>query len=160
MIFGMSCIGGVEALGQGQVVGIPTETVYCVAASALIPNAVDRVQEVVSNGAKSVTQTGQFLTLGIKGAEDAFDYIPDLSELAVRMARNYWPGPMILSLPGKHVDSVITRLPESVQKKIIRRRRASSTSGSCKSCRIANYETVGRPLSLGNSSRSKSAADY
>ena len=36
----------VEALSAGKVIAIPTETVYGLAASALVPSAVDRLMEI------------------------------------------------------------------------------------------------------------------
>ena len=100
---------GVEALGSGKLVALPTETVYGVAASALDPNAVKRLLEL--NGAAPPDS----FALAIKGLNDAHDYVPDMSKLAVRVARKYWPGPVTLVLNGAHSDSVITRLPDAVR---------------------------------------------
>ena len=66
----------VQALVEGKLVGFPTETVYGLAASALCPEAVDRLAEVKGR------RPGQPFTLGIKSAEEAIDYAPNMSPLA------------------------------------------------------------------------------
>lgn len=102
----------VAALAAGQIVAIPTETVYGLAASALCPEAVDRLSQI--RGA-----TDQPLALAIKSADDALDYVPSMSRLALRLARRCWPGPVTMVLEDSHPDSVVVRLPEAVQRKVL-----------------------------------------
>jgi tRNA threonylcarbamoyl adenosine modification protein (Sua5/YciO/YrdC/YwlC family) len=99
----------VEALADGQLVVFPTETVYGVAASALSAEAVQRLLE--AKGRRSQHP----VTLAIKSAEDALDYVPRISPLGQRLARRCWPGPMTLVLEDDHPDSVVRQLPASVQ---------------------------------------------
>jgi tRNA threonylcarbamoyl adenosine modification protein (Sua5/YciO/YrdC/YwlC family) len=99
----------VEALADGQLVVFPTETVYGLAASALNEEAVHRLLE-----AKGRCQHHP-ITLAIKSAEDAFDYVPRISPLGQRLARRCWPGPITLVLEDDHPDSVVKQLPASVQ---------------------------------------------
>jgi protein-tyrosine phosphatase len=52
----------------------------------------------------------------VKSYEDALDFAPDLSPMARRLARKCWPGPLTILVPGPHPDSVISRLPDEVQR--------------------------------------------
>lgn len=102
----------VAALAAGQLVAIPTETVYGLAASALSVEAVERLLDVKQ-------RDGKPLTLAIKSADDALDYVPSMSPLAFRLARRCWPGPLTMVLSDTHSDSVISRLPEKVQERVL-----------------------------------------
>ncbi len=102
----------VAALAAGKLVAIPTETVYGIAASALCPEAVERLIEAKK-------RDGRPLALAIKSADDALDYVPSMSPLAIRLARRCWPGPVTIVLKDTHPDSVMGRLPESVQKHVV-----------------------------------------
>jgi protein-tyrosine phosphatase len=99
----------VQALAEGNLVAFPTETVYGLAASALSEQGVKRLMT-----AKQRAQ-GNPLTLAIKSADDALDYVPDISPLGQRLARRCWPGPVTLVLGDNHPDSLIRQLPESVR---------------------------------------------
>jgi protein-tyrosine phosphatase len=118
----------VEALAAGKIVAFPTETVYGLAASALNEGAVRRLSEI-----KQRTEKHPF-TLAIKSADDALDYIPDISPLAMRLARRCWPGPLTLVLDDNHADSVIQRLPESIQ--------ASVCSNGTVGLRVPGHELI------------------
>lgn len=100
----------VQALAEGQVVAVPTETVYGLAASALDERAVERLIEI--KGRKA----GHALTLAIKSAEEALDYVPDMSPLAQRLARRCWPGPVTLVVDDSHPESLVQQLPLKVRK--------------------------------------------
>ncbi len=102
----------VQALAEGKLIALPTETVYGLAASALCESAVERLFTVKGR------QRRQPLTLAIKSADDALDYVPDISRLAERLARRCWPGPVTLVLDDRHPDSVVKQLPFSVQEAI------------------------------------------
>lgn len=102
----------VQALAEGKLVALPTETVYGLAASALNANAIDRLLE-----AKNRPQ-GQPLTLAVKSADDALDYVPGMSRLGRRLARRCWPGPVTLVVEDHHPESLIHRLPASVREAV------------------------------------------
>ncbi len=102
----------VQALAEGKLIALPTETVYGLAASALCESAVERLFTVKGR------QRRQPLTLAIKSADDALDFVPDISRLAERLARRCWPGPVTLVLDDRHPDSVVKQLPLSVQEAI------------------------------------------
>ena len=103
----------VQALAEGKLVAIPTETVYGVAASALNADSVSRLIEAKNR------DYGKALALGIKGADDALDYVPEMPPLARRLARRLWPGPVTLVLNDAHPDSVVGRLPELVRNAVV-----------------------------------------
>ncbi|MEN6450990.1 MAG: L-threonylcarbamoyladenylate synthase [Thermoguttaceae bacterium] len=102
----------VQALAEGGLVALPTETVYGLAASALDERAVDRLFAVKG---RSATKP---LTLAIKSADEARDYVPDLCPLARRLARRCWPGPVTLVLDDTHPESLVRRLPPKVRKAV------------------------------------------
>lgn len=99
----------VEALAEGKLVAFPTESVYGLGASALNEAAVDRLLQVTGS------REDQPISLAIKSADDALDYVPDITPLGERLARRCWPGPLTLLLEDAHPDSVIRRLPPGVQ---------------------------------------------
>lgn len=98
-----------QRLAQGRLVVFPTETVYGIAARALDAQAVDRLVEV--KGRKA----GHAVTLAIRSADEARDFVPDLPALAHRLARRCWPGPITLVVRDSHPESMVARLPESVR---------------------------------------------
>lgn len=99
----------VQALAEGQLVGLPTETVYGIAASATHPDAVARLAE-----AKGRAESAPF-ALAVKSAEDAEDYAPDWSPTARRLARRCWPGPVTLVLDANPDEGLVRQLPESTR---------------------------------------------
>jgi len=103
----------VQTLAEGGLVAFPTETVYGLAASALNADAVQRLYDV--KGRKS----GQAFTLAIRSVEEALDFAPCMSPLAVRLARRCWPGPITLVVDDDHPDSLVGRLPENVRKLVV-----------------------------------------
>ena len=103
----------VQALAEGKLVAFPTETVYGLAAAALCPAAVDRLLEVKGRTEEQRTEE-QALSLAVKSADDALDYVPQPSRLCQRLARRCWPGPVGLVVSAGHPDSLVHRLPSSV----------------------------------------------
>ncbi len=103
----------VQALAEGKLVAFPTETVYGLAASALDERAVLRLLAVKQRA------SGHALSLAVKSADAAFDYVPGLDPLGRRLARRCWPGPVTLVLPDNHPDSLIRQLPTSVQQSVV-----------------------------------------
>lgn len=61
---------------------------------------------------------GHPLTLAIRGPDEARDYAPDMSPLALRLARRCWPGPVTLVLDDSHPESLVRRLPALVQRAV------------------------------------------
>jgi tRNA threonylcarbamoyl adenosine modification protein (Sua5/YciO/YrdC/YwlC family) len=103
----------VQALAEGQLVALPTETVYGLAASACRADAVDRLMRAKGR------PTGHPFALAIKSAEEASDFVPDLTPLARRLARRCWPGPVTLVVDNKHKDGLTEQLPRPVREVVI-----------------------------------------
>ena len=93
-----------KILQQGGLLGIPTETVYGLAANALDPEAVARIFQ-----AKNRPQDNP-LILHVTGAQWLPRYCRDIPPLAYVLARKFWPGPltMILRCNREVVPSIIT----------------------------------------------------
>jgi len=102
----------VQALAEGKLVALPTETVYGLAASALDERAVERLSAAKQRPA------GQPLTLAVKSADDALDFVPHLSPLGRRLARRCWPGPVTIVVENPPPDSLVYQLPMSVQRSV------------------------------------------
>src|SRR6516225_4499551 len=102
-----------RALAEGEVVAFPTDTVYALAASALIPEAVEKLCRSKKRG------DDRPLTLAVRGAGEALDWVPDMSALGRRLARRCWPGPVTLVFGGAE-QGVASRLPESVRRRVCR----------------------------------------
>ncbi len=102
----------VQALAEGKLVALPTETVYGLAASALNEQAVQQLLDVKGR------QAGHALTLAVKSFDDALDYVPQMSALGQRLARRCWPGPLTLVLNADHPDSLTKQLPSSVRQAV------------------------------------------
>ena len=58
------------------------------------------------------------MTLAIKSADEARDYVPDICRLAQRLARRCWPGPVTLVLDDSHPESLVRRLPPKVRQAV------------------------------------------
>ncbi len=100
----------VASLREGRLVGFPTETVYGVAASALVPAAVARLRE--SKGRPE----GKPLTLAVASPADALDWVPDMSALGRRLARRCWPGPVTLVFQSAAEGGLASQLSEEVRR--------------------------------------------
>ncbi len=103
----------VQALVEGKVVALPTESVYVAAASGLHERAVQRLLAVRSD------QSGGPVTLAVRSTDEVLDYVPELSPVGQRLARRCWPGPVTLQLPDAHPESVVHRLPPKVREAVV-----------------------------------------
>ena len=82
-------------LQDGQVVAIPTETVYGLAGNAYNPDALAKIF------AAKERPTFDPLIVHIADIEQLQDVAQDIPDAAYRLAEAYWPGPMTLVLPKK-----------------------------------------------------------
>ena len=80
-------------LVQGNLVAFPTETVYGLGADASNKDAIARVYEVKGRPADHP------LIVHISSTEHLDKWARDIPEYAIKLARNFWPGPMTLILP-------------------------------------------------------------
>ncbi len=84
----------VEALRLGELVAMPTETVYGLAARADLPLALERLSEVKGHA------RDRALTWHVAEAATALAAFPALGPLVRRLTDHYWPGPLTLVLQG------------------------------------------------------------
>jgi protein-tyrosine phosphatase len=83
-----------QALQDGRIVILPTETVYGVAARITHPGAMERLRDIKGRptGAKP-------FSVHIGRKEDASRYVNRMVPIAERLIRKAWPGPLALVLP-------------------------------------------------------------
>lgn len=82
---------------EGQLVAIPTETVYGLAGNALDADTVARIFEVKGRPRFDP------LIVHVPSWEKALPYIRDVPHQAEVLARNFWPGPLSLLVPRKPI---------------------------------------------------------
>ena len=92
----------VRRLKNGEVIGLPTETVYGLAADATNDRAVARIFEA--------KQRPRFnpLIIHVSGTEGAQEVV-EMGETALKLAEAFWPGPLSLILP-RRADSRVSFL--------------------------------------------------
>ena len=99
----------VQSLAEGGIVAVPTETVYGLAARALMPGAVERLRDVKGRA------DNHPWTLAVRSFEEAYDYAPCAPPLARRLARRCWPGPLTLVLNRSDRPSLLDELDPLVR---------------------------------------------
>lgn len=113
-----------ELLKDGQVVGMPTETVYGLAGNAYSPEAVKRIFE-----AKGRPQDNP-LIVHISEFSEINDLVSEVPEKAKILAEKFWPGPLTIILPKSDkvplcvtggLDTVAVRCPSHpIARKLIK----------------------------------------
>lgn len=104
-------------LDKGELVAIPTETVYGLAANALDGTAVARIF--------AVKNRPEFdpLIIHVADLDAAQQYVESIPHQAYRLATYFWPGPLTLVLPKKAIipeivtsglDTVGLRCPDHI----------------------------------------------
>ncbi|MDA7951316.1 MAG: threonylcarbamoyl-AMP synthase [Pirellulaceae bacterium] len=99
----------VQALIEGEVLVLPTETVYGLAAFALCEKAVDQILKI--KGRKK----NHPMALALCDQNSLHDYIPEMPPLAERLVNRALPGPLTVVLDDRHTDSLLQQLPTGVQ---------------------------------------------
>lgn len=91
-----------DCIRKGELVAVPTETVYGLAGDGLNEDAVSRIYEV--KGRPAVKP----LSLMVHGPEDILRYCCDVPEQAFDLADRFWPGPLTIVLPAKkEIPSIV-----------------------------------------------------
>ena len=113
-----------KLLQEGQLVAIPTETVYGLGANGLDPEAVAKI--FVTKGRPQDNP----LILHIADAEQLENLCHDIPASAYTLAEAFWPGPLTMVLPAKDIvpkcttaglPTVAVRCPDcEITRKIIR----------------------------------------
>ncbi len=101
-------------LRRGEVVGIPTETVYGLAGNALNTQSVARIFEIKERPSFDP------LIVHVPDLSAADNWVTSFSPAAIDLAERFWPGPLTLVLPRKAIipdlvtaglDTVAIRCP-------------------------------------------------
>jgi L-threonylcarbamoyladenylate synthase len=109
-----------RALRAGEVIAIPTDTVYGLAAAIDQPAAIDRLYSTKGRPEEKA------IPVLISDPDDVQRLSPLLSATAMRLAQTFWPGALTLVLPGMPdlprgvidvtadgLQTVAVRLPDS-----------------------------------------------
>ncbi len=105
-----------EFLKNNEVVAVPTETVYGLAANAFNSDAVRKIF-----AAKGRPQDNP-LILHIGNLEMLYTITENVSELALKLAEDFWPGPLTMIFPRKSdvpsetcggLDTAAVRMPDN-----------------------------------------------
>lgn len=111
-----------EIMSQGGIVGIPTETVYGLAADAGNEAAVRSIFE-----AKGRPQDNP-LIVHISRIEQLPSLVREIPPLALKLAEKFWPGPLTMIFPKSDkiprttsggLDTVAVRMPSSPEARAI-----------------------------------------
>jgi L-threonylcarbamoyladenylate synthase len=110
----VSLAEAIALLKRGEVVAIPTETVYGLAADASNDAALQKIYALKQRPANNP------LIIHLSGADQVTQFAAEFPPLAQKMAKAFWPGPFTLILKSKpdvsqvvraHADTVALRVP-------------------------------------------------
>lgn len=91
-----------EFLRNGEIVALPTETVYGLAANALDANAVEKIFEVKGRPANNP------VIVHVANLEMAKRCAKSFPPVAEKLAKAFWPGPLTMVLPrGENIPKVV-----------------------------------------------------
>jgi L-threonylcarbamoyladenylate synthase len=98
-----------ELLRAGEVVALPTETVYGLAANALDEKAVAKIFQIKGRPANNP------IIVHVAGIEMAKRCANDFPAIAEKLSKSFWPGPLTIVLPraGK-IPEIVTAGGETV----------------------------------------------
>ncbi len=126
----------VACLAQGGVVGLPTETSYALAASALRPGAAASLRE----GWPISASPQALLAIALRDPEEIADWAPALGPIGRKLARRAWPGPVELVVSGDIERGLAARLPHENRGEVL--------SGGSVRLRAPGHEVVREVLEL------------
>lgn len=115
-IIGTDIHQAADFLRKNETVGIPTETVYGLAANALNEQAVAKIFEVKNRPFFDP------LIVHIKEVSQIHLFADDIPKLALKLAEHFWPGPLTLVLKKQTIipdlvtsggDTVALRMPNN-----------------------------------------------
>ncbi|WP_224488631.1 L-threonylcarbamoyladenylate synthase [Robertkochia flava] len=99
----------ITLLKQDQLVAIPTETVYGLAANAFSDTAVEKIYQTKNRPANNP------LIVHIASKEQLATLAINIPEMAFKLADHFWPGPLTLVLEkAPHISDKITAGKETV----------------------------------------------
>jgi len=92
-----------QLLLNGELVALPTETVYGLAACYDDQNAIEAI--FTTKGRPNTNP----LIVHVNSIEQALELCTEAPEIAIQLMETFWPGPLTIVLPAaKHVSPVIT----------------------------------------------------
>ena len=98
-----------ELLRAGEVVALPTETVYGLAANALDEKAVAKIFQIKGRPSHNP------IIVHVASHEMAKACVNNWPELAEKFSKSFWPGPLTLVLPrAKNIPDAVTAGGETV----------------------------------------------
>ncbi|MGC9941312.1 MAG: L-threonylcarbamoyladenylate synthase [Verrucomicrobiota bacterium] len=102
-LFSAAVKSAAARLSAGEVVALPTETVYGLAANALAETAVARIFQIKGRPAHNP------LIVHVASHEMARSCVKNFPALAEKLAKAFWPGPLTLVLPcAAHIPRNVT----------------------------------------------------
>ena len=102
-LFQKAVLRAAELLRAGEVVALPTETVYGLAANALDETAVAKIFQIKGRPANNP------IIVHVAGIEMAKRCVAKWPEIADNLSKSFWPGPLTLVLPrAKIIPDVVT----------------------------------------------------
>jgi len=90
-------VSAAQTLKDGHLVAFPTETVYGLGADATNPDAVAKIYKAKGRPADHP------LIVHIASMDSLSDWASEIPEYAIKLARDYWPGPMTLVLKRSEI---------------------------------------------------------
>ena len=84
-----------QLITNGQVVAVPTETVYGLAASLNNPSAIAKIFSIKGRPSNNP------LIVHLAGINELSPYVLKLAPMALELAAGFWPGPLTLILPAR-----------------------------------------------------------
>jgi L-threonylcarbamoyladenylate synthase len=98
-----------ELLRAGEVVALPTETVYGLAANALDEKAVAKIFQIKGRPANNP------IIVHVAGIEMAKSCAENFPVIAEKLAKSFWPGPLTIVLPrAREIPEIVTAGGETV----------------------------------------------
>lgn len=129
-------------LRRGEVIALPTDTLYGVACDGLNPTAIERLYEVKE---RPVTKA---LPLLLSGERQLMDVTASIPDEAWPMIAMYWPGALTLVLPAaSHLPPVLTAGGDTVAVRVPDSRIVRVLAAG-----------LGRPLAVSSANRSGAPA--
>ncbi len=86
-----------EALNRGELIGLPTETVYGLAGNALNEFVVDKIYNLKNRPSSNP------LILHTYALKEVAKYTTHIPSTAFKLANTFWPGPLTLLLPKNNL---------------------------------------------------------
>jgi L-threonylcarbamoyladenylate synthase len=103
VLFAAAVKRAAELLRAGEVVALPTETVYGLAANALDAKAVGRIYEIKGRPSHNP------IIVHVASEEMAMRSVKSWPATAQQLAKAFWPGPLTLVLPrAKEIHDIVT----------------------------------------------------